>query len=291
MAGVAVVGAAAAYGLFCALRPPAGEIAVAMPERSNAASTPTEIGNGLRTSSFFTPSVETLRKFSLKVMGGDAQVAQLCLSPGQSLLVEPGALLYRSPGVELRTTLGEGGLMSALGRVFSGEPFFVNVVSVPVSKVVTDDSPKDVVGISAAGASRLVVLDLNALGGEVLANGSAFLFSTSDVGITPAPPPNLFALAAGSGLILQRLSGTGIACVQGKGTVIQQTLKRGETITVDPSALLSITPSVQYDLAFSGGPNEVLFGGGGAWVARLHGPGAVLMQSLGEGRRQRLALS
>ncbi|XRA98803.1 altered inheritance of mitochondria protein 24 [Pycnococcus provasolii] len=248
---------------------------------------------GVRTNSPFTPSAETMRRFGIEVMGGDSQVAQLKLQPGESLLIEPGALLYRSPGVRLRTTLGEGGLVEAIGRLITGETFFINVVDVPrESEREAISTRPEVVGISAAGNARLVVLDLKALGGEVLAHRSAYLFSSNDVSITPAPPPNLAYLAGGSGIILQRLEASkgGIACVQGRGTIIQQTLAAGEIITVDPSSLLSLTPTCKYSLAFVGGPWEILFGGAGAWKARLEGPGSILMQSMGESRARRFGL-
>lgn len=248
---------------------------------------------GVRTNSPFTPSAETMRRFGIEVFGGDSQVAQLKLQPGESLLIEPGALLYRSPAVRLRTTLGEGGLVEALERLITGETFFINVVDVPrESEREAISTRPEVVGISAAGNARLVVLDLKALGGEVLASRSAYLFSSTDVSITPAPPPNLAYLAGGSGLILQRLEASkgGIACVQGRGTIIQQTLAAGESITVDPSSLLSLTPTCKYSLGFVGGPWEILFGGAGAWKARLEGPGSILMQSMGESRARRFGL-
>lgn len=84
----------------------------------------------------------------------------------------------------------------------------------------------------------------------------------------------------GEGFILQRLVGDGMVFIHAGGTVIEKTLRRGESIRIDTGCLVAFPPSVDYDIQFVGGFNNALFGGEGMFLAKLTGHGKVYLQSL-----------
>jgi uncharacterized protein (AIM24 family) len=64
------------------------------------------------------------------------------------------------------------------------------------------------------------------------------------------------------------------------GTVVERELRAGEELHVDTGCLAAYTPTVTFDLVQAGGIKSMVFGGEGAFFARLTGPGHVWIQSL-----------
>ena len=63
-----------------------------------------------------------------------------------------------------------------------------------------------------------------------------------------------------------------------EGVVVD--LGEGEELHVDTGCIAAFTPSVDFDLIRAGGVKSMIFGGEGAFFARLRGPGKVWVQSL-----------
>ena len=109
----------------------------------------------------------------------------------------------------------------------------------------------------------------------------AFLCAAKGIEIEVAFTKKLGAgLFGGEGFILQRLEGDGMAFVHAGGAVIRKKLAAGETLRVDTGCLVAFSPRVDYDIQFIGGFKNALFGGEGIFLARMTGPGNVLLQSL-----------
>jgi len=68
--------------------------------------------------------------------------------------------------------------------------------------------------------------------------------------------------------------------VHAGGTLVEKVLAAGETIKLDTGCLVALQPSVNYDIGFTGGIKNSLFGGEGLFLATLTGPGKVWLQSL-----------
>lgn len=71
-----------------------------------------------------------------------------------------------------------------------------------------------------------------------------------------------------------------MAFVHAGGTVIRKKLQAGESLRVDTGCLVAFSPSLEYDIQFVGGFKNALFGGEGIFLAKITGPGNVLLQSL-----------
>ena len=58
-----------------------------------------------------------------EIRGGDVQYLHATLEPNESALVEPGHLIYKTPGVKLDTR--SGGLRGALSHMLAGSAVFL----------------------------------------------------------------------------------------------------------------------------------------------------------------------
>src|SRR5690242_21538209 len=79
---------------------------------------------------------------------------------------------------------------------------------------------------------------------------------------------------------MQRLDGDGWVFAQMGGAIVEGELAAGEEIHVDTGCIAAFTPSVDFDLVRAGGVKSMVFGGEGAFFARLRGPGKIWIQSL-----------
>jgi len=223
------------------------------------------------------------------VLGTDAQVVQVELKAGQELSAEPGSMCYMSSNVSSVTTLF-GGFLAGVARVLAGEPFFINTFK-NIGKEGKDGY------IALAGkreGDKIIVLDLQDIGGEFLCARDAYMCSTGIVNIEPATSLTrgqmglrLF-LSSQNTFIMQKLTGSGIACISGNGTVIRQDLRAGQEMVVDARAVVGFTKTMGYQLRMVSSPLAAVFGGEGLFFARLSGPGTFYLQSLPAARQASL---
>ncbi|MGE3180483.1 MAG: AIM24 family protein, partial [Phycisphaerae bacterium] len=140
---------------------------------------------------------------------------------------------------------------------------------------------KQRVAFAAPYPGKIIPMDLTQLGGELICQKNSFLCAARGVSVGIAFNKKIGAgLFGGEGFILQRLTGDGLAFVHAGGTLCQRRLSAGERLRVDTGCIVSMQPSVQYDIKFVGGFKNTIFGGEGLFFATLTGPGDVWLQSL-----------
>ena len=76
------------------------------------------------------------------------------------------------------------------------------------------------------------------------------------------------------------LDGDGWVFAQMGGAIVEGELAPGEEIHVDTGCIAAFTPTIDFDLVRAGGVKSMVFGGEGAFFARLRGPGKIWFQSL-----------
>ena len=203
-----------------------------------------------------------------KIFGGDMQMIEFYLKPGEWVQAEPGVVVYMRGDVVMQTGTG-GGFTQGLKRAVAGESFFVSTFH-------NKGKGKGVVAFSPPYLGKIIALDLKELGGEYFCQKNAFLCATQGVTIEVAFKLKT-GLLDGSGFILQRLR-DGVAFIHAGGDVREQVLEDGESLYVDAGCLVAFSPTVKYDIQFAGGKNAVL-GGTNLFFADLKGPGKVYVQS------------
>lgn len=220
-------------------------------------------------------------EINYKIYGAETQFVQVELDQEESVIAEAGALMYMDYGVEMNTIMGDGAKSSALGSMFKGAKRAVTGESFFMTQFTNKIGGRKQASFSAPFPGKIIPLDLKELGGRVLCQRDAFLCAAKGVSISIAFQKRLAAgFFGGEGFILQKLEGDGIAFVHSGGASLQRDLAAGETIYVDTGCVTAIQSSVDFDIHTVRGVKSIMFGGEGAFLAKLTGPGKVWLQSM-----------
>jgi uncharacterized protein (TIGR00266 family) len=226
----------------------------------------------------------TAHQVDFRILGSDMQFVEVELDPGESAVAEAGSMMYMTPAIEMETVFGDGsgaqrsGVMGALlgagKRLITGESLFMTVFT-------NQGSGKQQVAFAAPYPGKILSLDLQQLGGELICQKDSFLCAARGVSIGIAFQRRIgVGLFGGEGFIMQRLTGDGLTFVHAGGTVHALELRAGEKLRVDTGCLVALQPSVNYEIEYVGKIKTALFGGEGLFFAALTGPGCVWLQSL-----------
>ena len=219
-----------------------------------------------------------------KIYGEELQFVEIELDPGETVIGEPGGFMMMEDGIEMQTIFGDGSaqqgtgllgkLFSAGKRVLVGENMFMTAFT-------NVGQGKKKVSFAAPYTGKIVPLDLQQLGGSILAQKDAFLCAAKGVSIGIAFQRRLGTGIFGSeGFIMEKLDGDGLAFVHAGGYIMEKDLRPGEILKVDTGCVVAYTPSVDFDIEFIRGIRNWMFGGEGLFFALLKGPGKVWLQSL-----------
>jgi len=235
--------------------------------------------------SYAPPTGRRAHEIDHTIFGEEMQFVEVELDPGESAIAEAGTMMYMTQGIQMETIFGDGsgqqqqsGLMGALmgagKRILTGESLFMTVFT-------NQGYGKQKVAFAAPYAGKILVMDLSALGGQLVCQKDSFLCAARGVSIGIAFQKKIgVGLFGGEGFIMQRLEGDGVCFVHAGGTLHALDLQAGETLRVDTGCLVALQPSVNYDIQFVGKIKTALFGGEGLFFATLTGPGKVWLQSL-----------
>ena len=141
-------------------------------------------------------------------------------------------------------------------------------------------SGKRRVAFAAPYPGKILAMDLDDVGGELICQKDAFLAAAMGTEVTLAFNRRLGeGFFGGEGFILQKLRGDGICFIHIGGTVVKKQLT-GETLRVDTGRLADFTSGMEYDIECAGSLKSMFFGGEGFFLATLSGHGRVWLQSL-----------
>ncbi|MBI4580717.1 MAG: TIGR00266 family protein [Planctomycetes bacterium] len=220
-----------------------------------------------------------------QIFGDDMQYIEIELDPEEAAVAEAGGMMFMESGIEMETVFGDGSkqqkqsgflgaLMSAGKRLITGESLFMTVF-------INKGQGKKRVAFAAPYPGKIIPVHLSEMGGELVCQKESFLCAAKGVSIGIAFQKKFgVGLFGGEGFIMQRLTGDGWAFLHAGGTTAQRDLEAGETLRVDTGCLVSLQPSVSYDIQMVKGIKTALFGGEGLFFATLTGPGRVWLQSI-----------
>lgn len=197
------------------------------------------------------------------------QVVRVDLEPGEGVWVQRRSLVSLSPGIRW-TVRVPGGVPGMFLRALSGESFFL---------VRAEAREAGTVDLASTEPSIVYPWDLSK--GPVTTLRGNFLGAVGDVDIEVAVARRpLAAFFGGAGLLLQTVRGTGTAFIAVKGDLTAYELESGGAIRVSTGNLAAFGATVDYDVRLVGGCRKMVFGGEGAVMTRIAGPGLALTQSL-----------
>jgi len=217
-----------------------------------------------------------------ELIGDDMQIVEVELDPGETVIAEAGAMNYMEEGINFEARMGDGSeaetgimgkLLGAGKRVLTGESIFM-------THFTHEGSGKSRVSFAAPYPGKIIPVDLDAAGGELICQKDAFLCAAKGTKVSIAFNKRLGAgFFGGEGFILQKLQGDGLTFIHVGGTVIKKEL-RGETLRVDTGCLAAFSTGISYDIERAGNLKSMFFGGEGLFLATLRGHGTVWLQSL-----------
>ena len=202
-----------------------------------------------------------------KLSGEIAQTLALHPVQGSGIWASRGSILSYSQGVEWQLKIPG----KAVSRALSGEGLAMTYVTIT-------RAPAEVI-LTPNGTGKVAVWDLQ--WGPVTCTSGSFLAAIGDVQIDVTVARRAgAALFGGAGLLMQRLSGSGLVFIHGSGDFIERDLQPGQTIDVSTGNLAAFSSNTDYDVVGVGGCVKMLFGGEGVFMTRMTGPGRVLLQSM-----------
>jgi uncharacterized protein (TIGR00266 family) len=217
------------------------------------------------------------------IHGDDMQLVEVELDPGEIIIAEAGSMNWMEEGIDFEARMGDGSkpetgffgkVMDAGKRVLTGESIFMTHFTNH------DEVQKSRVTFAAPYPGKIVPVDLDGVGGELLCQKDAFLCAAYGTEVGIAFHKRFGAgLFGGEGFILQRLVGDGMAFIHAGGTIVEKELN-DESLRVDTGCIAAFTSGLDYDIQRSGGMKSMLFGGEGLFLATLRGTGKVWLQSL-----------
>jgi uncharacterized protein (TIGR00266 family) len=228
------------------------------------------------------PTGRRADEIDYEIFGDDMQFVEITLDPNEVVVAEAGVMMYMSEGIQMQTVFGDpskeqgflGKLFDAGKRMVTGESLFLTTFGATSNR-------REQVAFAAPYPGKIIPLHLDELGGEIICQKDAFVCAARGVTIGIAFQKKILAgLFGGEGFILQRLTGDGLAFAPAGGTVHRMQLQSGQTLRLDTGCLVALQPSVEYDIQFTGGIKNSIFGGEGLFLATLRGPGIVWVQSL-----------
>ncbi len=204
------------------------------------------------------------------ITGDNLQFVNVELQPGEEFNSVAGAMAYMSGNMRMESKM-EGGLMAGLKRSLSGASLFL-LKYVPQGGVGT---------VGLAGKAPGKVLDLDVGKGSWIVQRTGYLGSETTVHLDMAFQKKMGSmLFGGEGLILQKLSGSGLAFVHACGDLNIVDLAPGQQYKVSTANAVAWEESVSYDITSVGGIKTALFSGEGLFVTTLTGPGRIVIQSM-----------
>ncbi len=228
--------------------------------------------------------MEKAHQVDYQIFGDDIQFVEISLDYGETIVAEPGAMMYMDSSIEMDTVFGDGsgkdtkglkGMLASAGkRVLSGENLFTSAFT-------NKGSGKKSLAFAAPYPGKIIPVELMEYGGELVCQRDSYLCSAKGIEISIAFQKKIgVGLFGGEGFIMQKLRGDGLAFLNAGGTIIKKELTHGEMLKLDTGCLVAFTSGVDYDVQFVGNVKSALFGGEGLFLATLRGPGTVWLQSL-----------
>lgn len=227
--------------------------------------------------------MRTNHEIDYRIYGEEMQYVEIELDPNETAVAESGAFMMMDDNIQMETIFGDGSkanqgflgkLMSAGKRMLTGESLFMTAFT-------NTGNGKRRVSFASPYPGKIIPLDLQVMGGKIVAQKDAFLCAAKGVSVGIEFQRKLgTGIFGGEGFIMQKLEGDGMAFVHAGGHVFERELQAGEFLRIDTGCLVAYTQTIDYDIQFVGGIKNTLFGGEGLFFATLRGPGKVWIQTL-----------
>ena len=218
-----------------------------------------------------------------KIFGKDIQYIEIELDPDETVIAEPGAMMFMEEDVSFRTKMGDGSepgrrvfrkLKAAIMRSTVSESVFI------AHFTNTASTGKRRVGFTIPFPGMIAPINLSETESGILVQRTSFLCAALgtrlDIDLNRGLMSGQFG---GEGFAMLRIEGDGLAFIHAGGNVAKKHLD-DETLRIETSAVVAFEPHLKYSVALAGGLKSMLFGDEGMFLTTLSGTGHVWIQSL-----------
>lgn len=203
------------------------------------------------------------------IEGDTTPILRIKLNAGESILSEPGSMVYMDEVINMDTK-AEGGLMSSVKRSFSGESFFLTEF---------EAESQGEVNFSPTAPGSIVPLSIQE-GNSILTQQDAVICTVNGNIDTGYNTDLAGGFLSGQGFKYTRLNGPENAFIAAGGEVKKFELKQGQKLKIDTGCLVAFEQKVDVSAEKVGGLKNSLFGGEGLFLTTAEGPGTVWIQSM-----------
>lgn len=194
---------------------------------------------------------------------------EITLEPGESIYAEPGAFCYGDGFIEAKTATG--GIMSAVKKLVSKENLFQVLW-------VNKGNKRGRIALASPFESTIEDVEVSP-SYSFIAQRGAWLASDPTIKLDVTLNLGLSGFFGGEGLIFQKFTGNGRVFITAGGDIKVIVLEPDESLNVDTGCIVGFAESVKYEVKMAGGIFTSIFGGEGLVLAKLTGPGVVILQT------------
>ena len=194
---------------------------------------------------------------------------EITLEPGESIYAEPSAFFYGDEFIEAKTTTG--GIMSAVKKLVTKEKLFQVLW-------VNKGNKRGRIAFASPYISTIEEVDVSP-NYSLIAQRGAWLASDPTVKLDISINMGMSGFLGGEGIIFQKFTGNGRVFITAGGDLKAINLDSDETLKVDTGCIVGFAESVKYEIKSAGGIFTSIFGGEGLILAKLRGPGVVILQT------------
>lgn len=211
---------------------------------------------------------------NINITGQSNPLAQINLKAGESAYIQQGSMVYKTPGIELKTRVnannkGLGGIIQSIGRsIVSGESFFITeAFANNEGTVAIAPSIPGSIEVLECGPKQYRIND-----GAFLAMEGSAHYQIKSQGIGKA----IFGKTGG--LFVMETTGTGKVLINSFGNIIKLTLNN-DSITIDNGHVLAWDSNLNYNIQMESGLLHSI-GTGEGLVNTFTGTGDVYIQTV-----------
>ena len=194
---------------------------------------------------------------------------EITLQPGESIQSEAGAFCYSDGFIQAKTTTG--GIMSAVKKLVTKEKLFQVLW-------INNGSKPGRIAFASPFESTIEEVKVSP-NYSLIAQRGAWLASDPTVKLDVTMNLGLSGFLGGEGIIFQKFTGNGRVFITAGGDLKAINLQRNESLNVDTGCIVGFAESVKYEIKAAGGIFTSIFGGEGLILAKLKGPGIVILQT------------
>ena len=192
---------------------------------------------------------------------------RIILNHNEQIRAEAGAMISMSPDIQLQAKSTGKGFLGAIKATMGGESLF--------SSIFTSNANNAELMLAPTTIGDIMPIELH--NETIFANGGSFLAGNPEIEISTQG--SFKALVSGTGLFLQKLTGTGLVFINSYGAIVEKTLNPSEKYIVDTSHIVAFSGSIEYAVKRASKGMFSTIASKEALICEFNGPGKLWFQT------------